>query len=157
MREKELECISLIKAHPEIFTYDKQNDIYHSDVCQMSIGNTKALRHYIENYCKAKDRQTVGKLFDSHPTNQILSAIFNKDENRILIMPVANAFAGKNIDDKWLSEQERILHEKMRAEDKYISSSIEAEYDNYQSSNEAIEEYEEKSAIEKSHDDYEME
>lgn len=72
-------------------------------------------------------------------------------------MPVANAFAGKNIDDKWLSEQEKILHERMRAEDKYISSSIEAEYDNYQSSNEAIEEYEEKSAIEKSHDDYEME
>ena len=157
MKEKELECIELIKAHPEIFTYDKQNDIYHSDICQMSIGNTKALRRYIENFCKAEDRQGIGKLFDSHPTNQVLSVNYNTDDNRILIMPVANAFIGKHIDDNWLIEQERIMHERMREEDKYIPSSIEAEYDNYQSSNEAVEEYEEKSAVEKSYDDYERE
>lgn len=160
MKEQELECLTLIKLHPEIFTYDKQNDVYHSDICHMSIGNAKSLRLYVEKFCKSNDRDKsdFGKLFDSYNSKDILSVNYSEtNKNRFLVVPIAVAFSGKMINEDWLKEQERILHGQLRRDDKYISSSIEAQYDNYQSSGENIREYQFKSAIEKADRDFERE
>lgn len=138
-KEKEYECMTLVKSHKELFTYDKQNDIYYSRMFSLAIGKRRQLQKEIERHCKSENKEKVGKLFVDYNADDILVADYNR-KGRCAVLPIALSFEGRNI-EKQIEEQMQ-----NRMNDKYISGTIEAQYDNYLSSEEAIDIYEEKSA-----------
>lgn len=143
MKEKEYEYMTLIKSHKELFTYDIKNDIYHSEMFSMSIGNKRQLQKLIERFCKSRDdKEKVGKLFSEYTNDDILTANYDRT-GRCAILPLIVAFEGKDI-KKELQE----LREK-NSNDKYSKDNIEAKYDNDLSFNENTDIKEEKTSVEK--------
>ncbi len=142
MKEKEYEYMTLIKSHKELFTYDPKNDIYHSEMFSMSIGNKRQLQKLIERFCKTRDdKEKASKLFSEYTNDDILTANYDRT-GRCAILPLIVAFEGKDI-KKELQE----LREK-NANDKYIKDDIETKYNNDLSVNENMNIKEEKSPTE---------
>ena len=96
-KEKEYECMALVKSHSELFTYDKHNDIYYSRMFNVAIGNKRQLQKEVEKYCKSENgKNTYGKLVEDYTVDDILVADFSK-KNRCNILPIAMSFDGRNI------------------------------------------------------------
>lgn len=132
--EQNLECITLLKEHSELFTYEPQNDIYHCEQYNLSIGNKKALQAHIERTCKAKEKDKVGKLFNTYNRNDMLAAVYNSDKSRCNILPAIVAIEGKKaLEQEMLLQQQR----EARMQDKFTAGTVEAQYDNYLSAEES--------------------
>lgn len=139
-KEKEYECMALVKSHTELFTYDKQNDIYYSKMFNVSIGNKRKLQEEIERHCKSEsDKNKLGKLVEDYSSNDILCAIYNS-KGGCGVYPIAMVFESKDIENQ--IEQ---LHQQ-RMNDKYINGTVEAQYDNYLSVEEEADMAESKTA-----------
>ena len=129
-KEKEYECMALVKNHTELFTYDKQNDIYYSKMFNVSIGNKRKLQEEIERHCKSdSDKNKLGKLVEDYSSKDILCAIYNS-KGGCGVYPIAMVFESKDIENQ--IEQ---LHQH-QMNDKYINGTVEAQYDNYLSAEE---------------------
>lgn len=124
-KEKEYECMALVKSHTKLFTYDKHNDIYYSKMFNVSIGNKRKLQAEIERHCKSdSDKNKLGKLVEDYSNNDVLCAIYNK-KGGCGIYPIATVFEGKEI-AKQIEEMQQ-----QRTNDKFINGTVEAQYDNY--------------------------
>ena len=132
--EQNLECVTLLKAHPDLFTYEPQNDIYYCRQYDLSIGNKKALQAHIERTCKANDKDKIGKLFNDYKQDDMLAAVYNSNRSRCNIFPAMAAIEGKKI-----LEQEMLLYQQREArmQDKFTAGTVEAQYDNYLSAEES--------------------
>jgi hypothetical protein len=150
-KEKEYECMALVKSHSELFTYDKHNDIYYSRMFNVAIGNKRQLQKEVEKYCKSENgKNTYGKLVEDYTVDDILVADFSK-KNRCNILPIAMSFDGRNI----AKQIEEMQHN--RDNDKFRSDSVAAQFDNHLSTEEELEMHEANSVgAEKSFDDIEM-
>ena len=150
-KEKEYECMALVKSHGELFTYDKHNDIYYSRMFNVAIGNKRQLQKEVEKYCKSENgKNTYGKLVEDYTVDDILVADFSK-KNRCNILPIAMSFDGRNI----AKQIEEMQHN--RDNDKFRSDSVAAQFDNHLSTEEELEMHEANSVgAEKSFDDIEM-
>lgn len=148
-KEKEYECMALVKNHSELFTYDKHNDIYYSKMFNVAIGNKRQLQKEVEKYCKSEnDKNTYGKLVEDYSTEDILVADFSQ-KGRCNILPIAMSFDGRNI----AKQIEEMQH--LRDNDKFRSDSVAAQYDNHLSTEEELEMHEAKSgSTEKTLDDF---
>lgn len=139
-KEKEYECMALVKNHTELFTYDKQNDIYYSKMFNVSIGNKRKLQEEIERHCKSgSDKNKLGKLVEDYSNNDILCAIYNQ-KGSCGIYPIATVFEGKEI----AKQIEKMQQQRMN--DKFINGTVEAQYDNYLSVEEEADMAESKTA-----------
>lgn len=148
---KNYDYITLIKKHSELFTYDPQNDIYHCEEYNMSIGNKKSLQRHIESFCKSKEKSKIGRLFENYKDNEYITANYSPSKSRCCILPLAVAFEGKDI----VKQLENAEH--LRMQDKYIAGTIESNYDNYLSAEEAADLKEATSIMEKDYELIEME
>ena len=132
-REKEYECMALVKSHSELFTYDKHNDIYYSKMFNVAIGNKRQLQKEVEKYCKSENStNTYSKLVEDYSVDDVLVADFN-NKGRCNILPIAMSFDGRNI----AKQIEEMQH--LRDNDKFRSDSVAAQYDNHLSTEEELE------------------
>ncbi len=137
-KEKEYECMALVKSHSELFTYDKHNDIYYSKMFNVAIGNKRQLQKEVEKYCKSENStNTYSKLVEDYSVDDVLVADFSK-KGRCNILPIAMSFDGRNI-AKQIEEMQHI-----RDNDKFRSDSVAAQYDNHLSTEEELELHEAK-------------
>lgn len=150
-KEKEYECMALVKSHSELFTYDKHNDIYYSRMFNVAIGNKRQLQKEVEKYCKSEnDKNTYGKLVEDYTVDDVLVADFS-NKGRCNILPIAMSFDGRNI----AKQIEEMQHN--RDNDKFRSDSVAAQFDNHLSTEEELEMHEANTVgAEKSFDDIEM-
>lgn len=149
IKEKEYECMALVKSHSELFTYDKHNDIYYSKMFNVAIGNKRQLQKEVEKYCKSENStNTYSKLVEDYSTDDMLVADFSQ-KGRCNILPIAMSFDGRNI----AKQIEEIQH--LRDNDKFRSDSVAAQYDNHLSTEEELEMHEARNgSAEKILDDY---
>lgn len=132
-KEKEYECIALVKSHSELFTYDKHNDIYYSKMFNVAIGNKRQLQKEVEKYCKSENStNTYSKLVEDYSVDDVLVADFS-NKGRCNILPIAMSFDGRNI----AKQIEEMQH--LRDNDKFRSDSVAAQYDNHLSTEEELE------------------
>ena len=132
IKEEEYEYISLIKSHPDVFTYDKHNDIYYSNLLNLAIGNKRQLQNEIEKYCKSNnDKDKSNKLTNSYSSDELLCADFS-NKGRCAVLPFAIYCTGRNI-EKMLEEARRIKNN-----DKFVSDTVEAQLDGHLSTEEEI-------------------
>lgn len=132
-KEKEYECMSLVKSHSELFTYDKHNDIYYSKMFNVAIGNKRQLQKEVEKYCKSENStNTYSKLVEDYSVDDVLVADFS-NKGRCNILPIAMSFDGRNI----AKQIEEMQH--LRDNDKFRSDSVAAQYDNHLSTEEELE------------------
>ena len=152
LKEKEYECMALVKSHSELFTYDKHNDIYYSKMFNVAIGNKRQIQKEIEKYCKSENNtNSYSKLVEDYSVNDVLVADFSK-EGRCNILPIAMSFEGRNI-AKQIEEMKHLCDN-----DKFRSDSVAAQYDNYLSTEEELEMHEANSVgTEKALDDISIE
>lgn len=150
-KEKEYECMALVKSHSELFTYDKHNDIYYSRMFNVAIGNKRQLQKEVEKYCKSENGNSYKNLVEDYSTNDMLVADFSK-KGRCNILPIAMSFEGRNI----ARQIEEMQHN--RDNDKFRSDSVAAQYDNHLSTEEELEMHEaESGSAEKTLDDIDIE
>lgn len=149
IKEKEYECMALVKSHSELFTYDKHNDIYYSKMFNVAIGNKRQLQKEVEKYCKSENStNTYSKLVEDYSVDDVLVADFS-NKGRCNILPIAMSFDGRNI----AKQIEEMQH--LRDNDKFRSDSVAAQYDNHLSTEEELEMHEAKSgSTEKTLDDF---
>lgn len=132
-KEKEYECMALVKSHSELFTYDKHNDIYYSKMFNVAIGNKRQLQIEVEKYCKSENStNTYSKLVEDYSVDDVLVADFS-NKGRCNILPIAMSFDGRNI----AKQIEEMQH--LRDNDKFRSDSVAAQYDNHLSTEEELE------------------
>lgn len=132
-KEKEYECMALVKSHSELFTYDKHNDIYYSKMFNVAIGNKRQLQKEVEKYCKSENStNTYSKLVEDYSVDDVLVADFS-NKGRCNILPIAMSFDGRNI----AKQIEEMQH--LRDNDKFRSDSVAAQYDNHLSTEEELE------------------
>lgn len=133
IKEKEYECMALVKSHSELFTYDKHNDIYYSKMFNVAIGNKRQLQKEVEKYCKSENStNTYSKLVEDYSVDDVLVADFSQ-KGRCNILPIAMSFDGRNI----AKQIEEMQH--LRDNDKFRSDSVAAQYDNHLSTEEELE------------------
>lgn len=133
IKEKEYECMALVKSHSELFTYDKHNDIYYSKMFNVAIGNKRQLQKEVEKYCKSENStNTYSKLVEDYSVDDVLVADFS-NKGRCNILPIAMSFDGRNI----AKQIEEMQH--LRDNDKFRSDSVAAQYDNHLSTEEELE------------------
>ena len=138
-KEKEYECMALIKSHPETFTYSVHNDYYYSKMFNVAIGNKRSLQKAIEQHCKSdEDKDMLGKLCNDYSADDMLAAEMKDTANgkRVLIRPLASFIEGREIEKQLQQMQQAKLN------DKYVSGTVEAQYDNYLSVEEAADMHE---------------
>lgn len=136
IKEKEYECMALVKSHSELFTYDKHNDIYYSKMFNVAIGNKRQLQKEVEKYCKSENStNTYSKLVEDYSVDDVLVADFSQ-KGRCNILPIAMSFDGRNI----AKQIEEMQH--LRDNDKFRSDSVAAQYDNHLSTEEELEMHE---------------
>lgn len=132
-KEKEYECMALVKSHSELFTYDKHNDIYYSKMFNVAIGNKRQLQKEVEKYCKSENSTNIySKLVEDYSVDDVLVADFS-NKGRCNILPIAMSFDGRNI----AKQIEEMQH--LRDNDKFRSDSVAAQYDNHLSTEEELE------------------
>lgn len=133
IKEKEYECMALVKSHSELFTYNKHNDIYYSKMFNVAIGNKRQLQKEVEKYCKSENStNTYSKLVEDYSVDDVLVADFS-NKGRCNILPIAMSFDGRNI----AKQIEEMQH--LRDNDKFRSDSVAAQYDNHLSTEEELE------------------